>query len=65
LPEIVTDGVDGILCSSEQEFVDAIKGIEKLPPLPNPELAERFGVKKVVADYLPIYEQVAGGLRWR
>uniref|UniRef100_A0A6M3JUG4 Putative glycosyltransferase n=1 Tax=viral metagenome TaxID=1070528 RepID=A0A6M3JUG4_9ZZZZ len=65
LPEIVTDGVDGILCSSEQEFIDAVKGIEKLPPLPNPELAERFGVKKVVGDYLSIYEQVAGGLRWR
>uniref|UniRef100_A0A6M3IEU9 Putative glycosyltransferase n=1 Tax=viral metagenome TaxID=1070528 RepID=A0A6M3IEU9_9ZZZZ len=65
LPEIVTHGEDGLLCADENEFIAALKDVEKLPPLPNPETAKRFNVQKVVADYIPLYDQVANGLRWK
>jgi len=65
LPEIVTHGEDGLLCADENEYLEALKTVDKLPPLPNPDIKERFGIEKVVADYLPIYEQVALGMRWK
>ena len=65
LPEIVTQGVDGFLCSSEAEYVKAVKNVDKLDPSKTYEQTKaRFSVGNVVENYLPLYEQVGKGLRW-
>lgn len=65
VPEIVTHGVDGYLCSRDSDYIDAIDDIDKLTPEKTREsLIKKYAIKKVVANYIPLYEQVAGGLRW-
>ncbi len=64
--EILTDGVDGILCYKPKDFMEAIKNVDKLDaPLNNNKLIERYSVENVVKNYLPLYEEVANGLRWK
>ena len=65
IPEIVTHGVDGYLCRTEAEFVAAMGNVHKLSPLSKyEETKKRYSVENVVKNYLPLYESVAGGLRW-
>lgn len=66
LPELVTHGVDGYLCGTADDFVKAVGEVDKLNPKQTmAQNRERWSVKKVVADYIPLYKQVAEGLRWK
>jgi len=63
--EIVTHRVNGYLCTSEDEFLNAIEGVDRLEPyLAYKELQQTYSIENVVNNYIPLYEQVAGGLRW-
>ena len=65
LPEIITDGVDGFLCSTDNEFREAIKNVDKLKPeVTHEQVVEKYSIGGVVRDYIKLYEEVAGGLRW-
>ena len=64
-PEIVTDGVNGFLCASENEFIEAVKNVDKLEPDElYEEVAQTYSIRNVVADYVKLYQEVADGLRW-
>jgi glycosyltransferase involved in cell wall biosynthesis len=65
-PEIVTHGINGYLCDTWDSYKEAIKNVDKLNPesaLSN--LVERYDIKNVVKNYVPLYEKVANGLRWK
>ena len=65
-PEIVTHGVDGFLCYKPKDFLEAVLNVDKLDcPSNNKNLVERYSVESVVQSYLPLYEEVANGLRWK
>ncbi len=64
-PEIVSNGVDGFLCNGEDEYKQAIINIDKLDPSKTRDtIAKRYSASNVIGDYVKLYEQVAGGLRW-
>lgn len=66
LPEIVTNGVDGYLCSSKEDYIKAIKEMDKLKPAKTYERLRRaYSIENVVENNLPLYEQVKRGLRWK
>lgn len=65
-PEIVTQGVDGFLCKSQGEFIDAIHNVDRLDPSrTKDEITHKYSPKTVAGDYIKLFEQVANGLRWR
>jgi glycosyltransferase involved in cell wall biosynthesis len=65
IPEIVTHGVDGFLCSNEQEFIDGVRNIDSLEPsTTRKQLVDKYSVRSVVKRYVNLYEKVANGLRW-
>ena len=65
LPEIVTHGVDGFLCGSEQEYKDAILKVDSLAPeVTYRFVRETYSVEIVCHNYVPLYQKVAEGLRW-
>lgn len=65
-PELVTHGVNGFLCRGEKEFLWAINHVNELEPQKSyEEIKHRFDIKTVISDYIPLYEKVANGLRWR
>lgn len=67
-PEIITDGVNGYLCSTEADFYDKINKVSKMGnyglPANYNEFRERYSISRVVKDYIPLYEDVANGARW-
>ena len=66
LPEIVTDGIDGFLCRTEIEYVEAVQNVNKLiPSKTHKETIKRWGVAGIIKSYLPLYEEVANGLIWK
>jgi len=65
LPEIITQGVDGFLCSNRKEFDEAIKSVGKLTPKSTyRQLVEKYSIEHVVSEYVKLYDAVARGLRW-
>ena len=60
IPEIIEDGVTGIICDNLEEMVAAI---DRLPLIQRQEcrnsFAARFTVKRMVQDYLALYERLA------
>ena len=63
--EIVTNGVNGYLCRTQEEYLKAIVDIDKLEPEKKyAELIEKYSPQRVVSDYVELYKEVAGGLRW-
>ena len=65
LPEIVTNGVNGYLCSRLDGYLKAIDEVDKLDVQSiYKETVERFDIKNVVKAYISLYESVAEGLRW-
>ena len=65
MPEIVTHGVDGFLCGGEQDFKDNLKRVDELDPSKTLESnLKKYSIHNVVAEYVKLYEQVKGGLRW-
>lgn len=57
MTELVIDGVTGILCSKEGEYIDAIKKIETITPDECRRWAERFDRKEYAKKYLEVYEK--------
>ncbi len=65
LPEIVTNGVDGFLCNNEVEFMLAMEKIDALKPEKTYEkIKQTYSVESVCKEYVKLYKEVAGGLRW-
>ena len=62
IPEIVTDSVDGWLCVTTQDYLSAIKCVDQLK---TSTIKDKYSIEKVVNDYIPLYEEVANGLRWK
>ena len=60
IPEIIDDGVTGFICDSMEEMVEKI---EHLPLLERhacrASFEERFTAKRMVNDYLAVYERLA------
>ena len=63
----IAHGVNGFLCRTEDEYMEAIKNVDKLTPLKGYEenIKARFAIETVVKNYIPLYEEVANGLRWK
>ncbi len=65
MSEIVTQGVDGYLCDSPEDFTYSVSEVAKLEPLKTlKQNTEKYSIEKVVSDYIPLYEKVRDGLRW-
>ncbi len=65
LPEIIKHGVNGFLCSTWEEYCQALKDVDKLKPLDTrDELVKSYSIESVVRGYIPLYEKVVQGLRW-
>ena len=60
IPEIIEDGVTGFICDNLEEMAAAI---DRLPLIKRQEcrnsFAARFTVKRMVEDYLALYERMA------
>ena len=62
LSEIVTHGRNGWLCDTIPDYLKAMEQVDKLPmDLP---INDIYSIENVVRAYIPLYEKVAGGLRW-
>ncbi|MEX1997999.1 MAG: glycosyltransferase family 4 protein [Candidatus Andersenbacteria bacterium] len=61
MPELIEEGVTGYLVPNVDE---AVRAVEKLPELNREECRRRaerrFGVERMVADYLKVYAQILG-----
>ena len=65
IPEIITHGVDGFLCRTDDEFLAAIRNIDQLnPQVTHEAIVGKYSVKEVCAQYTELYKQVNEGLRW-
>lgn len=65
LPEIVTHGTHGFLCRTGQDFRVAISKIQELHfENTRVQVAHKYAPQIVARDYVKLFEQVAGGLRW-
>lgn len=65
MPEIVTHGIDGFLCRTDAEYLDAIKNVDKLDPSKtHEEVVRKYEIKNVIAQYVELYQKVKEGLRW-
>jgi glycosyltransferase involved in cell wall biosynthesis len=57
--EIVTDDVSGYICANTDEMAKRARNLSKLKPQKVREFAERyFSVKRMVHDYVDLYEDV-------
>ena len=65
MPEIVTNGVDGFLCSSYDDVKDKITKIDQLDPLKTRgQVAQKYDPAHVTTGYISLMEKVANGLKW-
>ncbi len=61
-PELVVDGVTGFVVDTFQEMVDAVGKVHMIDPVRCREHVEaRFGVRRMVSQYLEAYERVLAG----
>lgn len=66
IPEIVTEGVDAFVCQTDEEYIEAIKAVDVLQPeFTRESLVRKYDIRNVVKDFLPLYQEVKEGLRWR
>ncbi len=65
MPEIVTNDVDGFLCCSLNEYIEAIKNIGKLNLiLPRDTTMTKYAPIKVAEGYITLFERIVKGERW-
>jgi glycosyltransferase involved in cell wall biosynthesis len=58
VPEILRDGVTGLLCETEDDMVDAIRRVRELDRARcREEFERRFSVERMAGDYVRLYEQ--------
>jgi hypothetical protein len=61
LPELVTPDT-GFLCESEEEFVAALPGLDRIDPAAcRARVEERFTARRMAGDYLALYRRAIGG----
>jgi glycosyltransferase involved in cell wall biosynthesis len=66
MPEIVTHGVNGYLCSRLDGYLWSMDNVDKLRPGDAYDaLLKKYSIQEVVKSYIPLYEEVANGLRWK
>ena len=66
MPEIVTHGVDGFLCSTPNEFIEAIKNIEQLDLSKTREqVLHKYEPEAVATGFTRLFLNVSQGLRWQ
>lgn len=63
VPEIIEEGVDGFLCSTGEQYLNAMQKVKGLQPHIE-RLRKKYSVKNVVKGYLPLYKKVKEGSRW-
>lgn len=64
--EMITQGVDGYDCKTEEEYINAVKCINALhPEQTRDKVAEKHRPSKVAQDYVDLFFQVTQELRWR
>ena len=64
-PEIVTHGVNGFLCNTHDDFIEAMdKCGDLLISKGYKDLLERYSIENVVQAYEPLYSEVANGAKW-
>jgi len=57
VPEVIEDGVSGIIVDNYREMPDALERADKLDPLELRRYAEeRYGPERMIEDYLRVYE---------
>jgi hypothetical protein len=61
---MVRHGIDGYLCTNEGDFIYYLKNIDKLKPNVS-NIKEMFALESVVKAYIPLYERIANGERWK
>lgn len=65
MPEIVTNGVDGFLCSNRNDYEQAINKVASLDlSKTRTALIAKYSPRIVAENYVKLFEKVAGGLRW-
>jgi glycosyltransferase involved in cell wall biosynthesis len=65
LPEIITNGVNGYLCNTPEEYSWAVLNVDKLKPWKvYPEVVERWRPETIVNNYVKLYNEVKEGARW-
>jgi len=65
-PEIVTQGVDGFLCSNLADYEKAILNLKQLEPFKTREqVAHKYHPDTASRDYIKLFERVANGERWK
>lgn len=63
LEELVTDGVTGLLVDSVAEMAEAIRRVDQISPAACRREAElRFNRKRMISEYLEVYEHLVGEL---
>jgi len=66
MPEIVDEGVTGLLVHGVEEAVDAVARVGEIDRAGcRARAAQRFGVDRMVTDYLSVYDDVLTGRRRR
>ena len=64
--EIVTDGVDGFLCRSQDEVIKAVSKLGELDPSKTRQfLVNKYSPEIVAANYVKLFEKIANGERWK
>ncbi len=64
IPEIVTHGINGFLCSTEDDFKKALKDVDSLNP-DFTNVIKDFSIQNVIKEYVELYKQVGSGLQWK
>lgn len=60
MPELIADGVNGFLVKNENEAAERVADIESIDRKScRSFVAERFSIRKMVADYLALFETLA------
>ena len=59
VPEVIADGVNGMICNHEDEMVAALGRLDELDPAGiRHSIEERFSPERMVADYAAAYERL-------
>jgi glycosyltransferase involved in cell wall biosynthesis len=64
LPETVRHGKTGFVCRSFEDYVEAVKNLDKIDPKKCRKNAEKFDYKVMTEKYIKLYEQILNEVEW-
>jgi glycosyltransferase involved in cell wall biosynthesis len=64
IPELIDNGVDGFLCDTVEEMMDAVKKIDSINPVACRRKAEQFDRLIMAKRYLWLYQDILKGSEW-